>query len=157
VTKAGEVGLNITEADLLHEFSVSNVMDTKSPTIPAGTTLNEVITIVSSTDNYFYPVVGFENKLAGTITLDGIRKTFATQELNDWLIALDIAEPVAVKLTADVPLAEGLERMRKANLEYAPVVASAQDDTFVAMLDEQTVQRQLTAEMLARQKAVETV
>ena len=90
--KAGELGLNITEEDLIKAKSVGDVMDTEVPVISAGMPLSEVITMVSSTNNFFYSVVDNDNKLIGGITLDGIRNTFATQELNDWLVALDIAE-----------------------------------------------------------------
>ncbi len=62
---AGEIGLNVREEDLIETCRVADVADRKVPIIPAGTPLKEVI-----------------------------RDTFATQELNDWLIALDIMEPV---------------------------------------------------------------
>lgn len=155
--KAGELGLNITEEDLIKTYNVGDVMNTEVPTISAGMSLSEVIKVVSGTSNFFYPVVDEENQLLGGITLDGIRNTFQTQELNDWLVALDIVEPVIAKATPDVPLAEAFERTRHLDLEHLPVVASRQDDRFVGVLNCRAVRRSLSAEVLSRQQKADNI
>ena len=157
VKKAGEVGMNITEEDLIKTKSVGDVMDKDVPVISAGTLLSEVIRVVSGTNNFFYPVVDNENKLIGGITLDGIRNTFATQELNDWLVALDIVEPVIFKATPDVPLAEAFERSNHLDLEHLPVVTSNEDDGFIGVLNCRAVRRSLSAEVLSRQQKADSM
>jgi Kef-type K+ transport system membrane component KefB/predicted transcriptional regulator len=151
ITKAGEFGLNITEDDLIKTYKVQDVMDTKLPTLSAGMPLSEVIRIVSNTDDFYYPVVDSNNQLIGTVTLDGIRKTFATQELNDWLVTLDIAEPIVAKVTPHVPLSEALEKTRRLNVEHLPVVASNEDDRLIGILSYRAIRRNLSAEVLSRQ------
>jgi len=155
--KAGELGLNITEEDLIKTKSVGDVMDTEVPVISAGMPLSEVITMVSSTNNFFYSVIDNDNKLIGGITLNGIRNTFATQELNDWLVALDIAEPVIAKVTPDVPLAEAFERTKHLDLGHLPVVNSSQDDGFIGVLNCRAVRRSLSAEVLSRQQKADSM
>jgi len=155
--KAGELGLNITEEDLIKTKNVGDVMDTDVPVISAGMLLSEVITMVSSTNNFFYSVVDNDNKLIGGITLNGIRNTFATQELNDWLVALDIVEPVIAKVTPDVPLAEAFERTKHLDLGHLPVVNSSQDDGFVGVLNCRAVRRSLSAEVLSRQQKADSM
>jgi len=150
--KAGEAGLNITEDDLVRAYRVHDVMDTHVPAIAADLPLGKVIEIVSSTDSFYYPVVDKEKRLVGAFTLDGIRNTFATQELNTWLIALDLAEPIAEKVSPDTALAEALGRMRELGLEYAPVVDNEQGDRFLGVLSSSAVHRRLIAEVLARQQ-----
>jgi len=157
VTKAGEVGMNITEDDLLRTHSVADVMDGKAPVISAGDALGEVISIVSDTDSFYYPVVSSDQKLTGAITLHGIRNTFATQEVNDWLVALDIMEPIIAKVTPQIPLSEAFERAKRHDLDYLPVVASDADDTVVGLLDCPAVQRSLSAEVLSRQEKADSV
>ena len=152
VKQAGEVGLNITEEDLIATYNVSDVMDTKVPVISSGMSLSEVIKIVSTTDNFYYSVVDSDRKLIGAITLDGIRNTFSTQELNDWLIALDIAEPVVGKLTPDVALSDAFEKTRRLDTEHLGVVASGENDEFVGVLDCRKVCRTISAEVLSRQQ-----
>lgn len=158
VTKAGEVGMNITEEDLVRTHSVDDVMDKSAPVIPAGMGLGEVINLVSKTDDSYYPVVSTESKLIGAITLHGIRNTFATQELNDWLVALDIMEPVITRTTPRVPLSEAFEKAKRYDVEYLPVVSSEEgDDTLVGLLDCPAVRRLLSAEVLARQEKADSM
>jgi CIC family chloride channel protein len=132
-------------------------MDTKLPVLDAGMLLSEVIKVVSSSDSFYYPLVDNDKRLIGVVTLDGIRKTFATQELNDWLVALDIAEPIIDKVTPDIALSEALERARRLDLEYLPVVASNEDDKFVGVLDRRAVSRSLSAEVLSRQQKADNI
>ncbi|MBA7668562.1 hypothetical protein ES703_76675 [subsurface metagenome] len=155
--RAGEVGLNITEDDLIQTYSVADVMDAEVPVVSAGMSLSEVIKVVSSTDSFYYSVVDKDKKLMGAVTLDGIRNTFATQELNDWLVALDIMEPVIGKVTPDMALSDALEKIRKLNVEHVPVVASSQDDSFVGVLGDRAVRRSLSAEILSRQQKADSI
>ncbi len=157
ISKAGEAGLNITEEDLIQSYKVKDVIEIKLPTISIGMSLSEVIRTVSDTDGFYYPVVDNDKKLIGAVTLDGIRKTFATQELNEWLVALDITEPIITKLTPDIALAEAIEKARRLDVEYIPVVASSEDDQFVGVLDYRAVRRQLSAEVLSRQQKADNI
>ena len=150
--KGGEVGLNITEEDLIETYTVADVMDTEAPTISAGASLSEVIKIVSSTHSFYYSVVDSDRKLIGAVTLDGIRNTFTTQELNDWLVALDIAEPVIARITPDMALAGALEKAKQLDIEHIPVTASSEGNSLVGLLDCRAVLRSLSAEVLSRQQ-----
>jgi len=150
--KGGEVGLNITEEDLIETYTVADVMDTEAPTISAGASLSEVIKVVSSTHSFYYSVVDNDRKLIGAVTLDGIRNTFTTQELNDWLVALDIAEPVIARITPDMALAGALEKAKQLDIEHIPVTASSEGDSLVGLLDCRAVLRSLSAEVLSRQQ-----
>lgn len=155
--RAGEIGLNITEDDLIQTYSVADVMDAEVPVISAGMSLSEVIKVVSNTNNFYYSVVDDDNKLMGAVTLDGIRNTFATQELNDWLVALDIMEPIIGKVTPDMALSDALEEIRKLNVEHVPVVASSRDDSFAGVLGDRAVRRSLSAEVLSRQQKADSI
>jgi Kef-type K+ transport system membrane component KefB len=157
ISKAQEIGVNITEDDLIETYKVADVMNTKLPVLSAGMPLSEVIKIVSSTDELYYPVVDSDSQLIGTVTLDGIRKTFATQELNDWLVALDIAEPIVAKVTPNMALSEAFEKSRRLDIEYIPVTTSSGDDRFVGVLSCHAVRRQLSAEVLSRQQKADSI
>jgi len=157
VKKAGEVGLNITEEDLIETYSVADVMDTKASVISAGMSLRELIEVVSNTESFYYPVIDSDEKLIGAITLGDIRNTFATQELNDWLVALDIMEPVIARVTPDVALSEAFEKTRRLDIEHLPVVVSDEDDKFVGVLNCRAVRRSLSAEVLLRQQKADNI
>jgi Kef-type K+ transport system membrane component KefB len=152
VRRAGEVGMNITEDDLIKTHIVGDVMDAEAPVISAGMSLSEVIKFVGNTTSFYYSVVDKDRKLMGAVTLDGIRNTFMTQELNDWLVAIDIMEPVIATVTPEMPLAEAFERTKKLDVEHLPVVAAGADDKLVGVLNCRAVHRSLSAEVLARQQ-----
>ncbi|HDZ69222.1 MAG TPA: CBS domain-containing protein, partial [Phycisphaerales bacterium] len=136
---------------LIETYKVCNVMDTKTPVISAGMSLTEVIKVVSTTESFYYPVVGNDKKLIGAITLDGIRNTFATQELNDWLIAMDIVEPIVADISPDTALSEAFNKTKELGTEYMPVIDPKQEDKFVGVLDANAAHRKLSAEVLAKQ------
>ncbi len=150
--KAGELGLNVTEQDLVKSYKVGDVMDTGVPVISAAMPLSDVLQVVSSTEFFYYSVVDSQNKVIGAITLDGIRNSFATLELGDWLVALDITEPATVRVTPDVPLSTALERMQEQSIEQVPVVVSDQNDESMGVLDSRAVHRKLSGEVLSKQR-----
>lgn len=152
VTRAGEIGLNVREEDLMETCRVADVMDKTVPIISVATPLKEVIRTVSGTEAFYYPVVDGGNRLAGAITLHGIRNTFATQELNDWLVALDIMEPVVARITPETPLSEAFQRAKRYNLDHLPVVQAEGQDALVGVLDCPAARRSLSMEVLSRQE-----
>lgn len=157
VKKAGEIGLNITEEDLIETYKVGDVMDTKVAVISSGTALSEVLKVVSNTESFYYPVVDKDNQLLGAITLDDIRNTFATQELNDWLVALDVMEPIIAKVIPDIALSEAFEKTRDLDIEHLPVVVSDEDNKFAGVLNCRGVRRSLSAEVLSRQQKADNI
>ena len=157
IRKSGEVGMNITEEDLIRTYTVGDVMDTEVPVISAGMSLSEVIKVVSSTSSFYYPVVDDDAKLIGGVTLDGIRNTFATQELNDWLVALDIAEPIIASVNPEKPLSEAFKKTKRLDVEYLPVVSPGEGNRYVGVLNCRAVHRSLGAEVLSRQQKADSM
>lgn len=155
--RAGELGLNVTEADLVKTYTVGDVMDTHVPVIPAGMPLSDVIRLVSQTSSSYYSVVDGGNRIIGAITMEGIRATFATQELNDWLVALDILEPTVDELTPRMPLSQAMVRTHELDVEQLPVIASEDSDQYLGILDIRAVRRRLSAEVLAKQKEADSM
>jgi Kef-type K+ transport system membrane component KefB/predicted transcriptional regulator len=157
VKKAGEIGMNITEADLIKTYRVSDVMDTKHVVIYEDASIHEIIRVFGQTRSFYYPVLDKDNNITGAITVDSLRNTFANQELNDWLVALDIAEPVDAKVTPETPLSEAFGTAKHLDIEYIAVVSSSTEDRFVGVLDCPAVRRQLSAEVLSRQEKADRI
>jgi Kef-type K+ transport system membrane component KefB len=150
--KAGELGLNVTEEDLIKSYKVGNVMEPDVPVITAGASLSNVLETVSSTTHPCYCVIDDRRKIIGVITLDGIRNIFLAGEMNEWLVALDIAEPVTDVVTPDTSLFGAVELMEHNKIEFLPVVTSLQSGEYKGVLDSRAMHRQLDAEVLSRQR-----
>ena len=157
VKKAGEIGMNITEEDLIKTYTVADVMDTDHVAIPDHTPVREIISIFGQTKSFFYPVLDKNNNVTGAMTIDSIRNTFTNQQLHDWLLAMDVAEPIVAKVTAQTPLAEAFETAKHFDVEYLPVVSSSNEDKSVGVLDCREVRRQLSAEVLSRQEEADNI
>ncbi|MDD5326826.1 MAG: cation:proton antiporter [Phycisphaerae bacterium] len=155
--KAGELGLNVTEEDLIKTYNVSNVMERDVPVIAAGDSLNDVLKIISSTAHPCYCVVDDHKEIIGVITLEGIRNIFVAGEMSDWLVALDIAESVVDTVTPDTVLSQAVELMERGNIEYVPVVASRQGKEYAGVLNSQAMHRQLEGEVLSKQREADSM
>ena len=154
VKKAGEIGLGLTEEDLIKMYTVSDVMDSTPSVIRENMPLPQILNTFSQNDSLYYPVVDASSNLQGIITIAGIKDTFAYQQVADWLLACDVAQPVLDKTTAGTELLEALEKMRKFELEYMPVV-SDENEKLVGLLDRRLVNKKISAEILRREKASE--
>jgi len=153
--KAGEIGLNITEEDLIKTYSVADLTDVEVPVIKAETPITEMLGVFADTDAFYYPVIDKAEKLIGAITMDGIRNTFTTTEINEWLIALDVMEPVIATTAGEMPLEKALKKTSELDIEYLPVVES--DDKFAGVLNARTVRRRLSTIILEKQKEADAI
>ncbi len=155
VKKAGEVGLNITEEDLIKTYTVKDVMDAEPTTIAQDLLLQEILEVFSTSDSVYYPVVDRQSHIIGIITVAGIKEMFANREVAGWLLACDVAETVQDKTTPGKPLEELIELMRRYDLEHIPVVADADNDKLVGVLDYRRMNHKISAEILHRRKVAD--
>jgi Kef-type K+ transport system membrane component KefB len=152
VKKAGEVGLNITEEDLIKTYNVADVMDTEPTSIPQEMLLQEILEVFSTSESVYYPVIDGHSRLIGIITIPDIKEMFANREFAGWLLACDVAEPVRDKTVPNKPLEEIMEWMRRYNLESIPVVTNRDGDELAGVLDYRKTMRKISAEVLNRRK-----
>jgi len=151
VKKAGEMGLNVTEEDLIKTYTVKDVMDAEPTSIAQDLPLHQILEVFSTSDSVYYPVIDGQSRITGIITIADIKEMFANREVAGWLLACDVAEPVKDKTTPAKPLEEAMERMRRYDLENIPVVAG-DEDLLVGVLDYRKTMRKISAEVLHRRK-----
>ncbi len=152
VKKAGEVGMNVTEEDLIKTYTVADVMNTSPTTITQDVPLQQILEVFSTSESVYYPVIDGQSRIIGIITIADIKEMFANQDVAGWLLACDVAEPVQDKTTPDKPLKEVIEQMRLYNLENVPVVAGKDSDKLAGVLDYSKTLRKISAEVLHRRK-----
>jgi Kef-type K+ transport system membrane component KefB len=152
VKKAGEVGMNVTEEDLIKTYKVKDVMDTEPTSIAQDLPLQQILEVFSTSDSVYYPVIDPQSRITGIITIPDIKEMFANREFAGWLLACDVAEPVRDKTTPDKPLEEAMEQMRRYDLGNMPVVASDESNELVGVLDYRKTLHKISAEVLHRRK-----
>jgi len=155
VKKAGEIGMNVTEEDLIKTYAVADVMDTTPTSIPRDMPLPQILEVFSTTDSLYYPVIDAQSRITGVITIADIKEMFASRDVAAWLLACDVAEPVLDKTTPNTPLEEALDQMRRYDLESIPVVADDSSNRLVGVLDYRKVNRKISAEVLHRRKTAD--
>ena len=101
VKKAGEIGMNVTEEDLIRTYTVKDVMDTRPTSIAQDLPLQQILEVFSKTDSVYYPVIDAQSRIVGIITIAGIKEMFVNQEVAGWLLACDVAEPVLDKTRSE--------------------------------------------------------
>jgi len=157
VEKAGEVGLNVTEEDLIRTYTVKDVMDAKPTSITQNLPLHQILEIFSTSDSVYYPVIDSESRITGIITIAAIKEMFANQDVAGWLLACDVAEPVRDETTPDQQLEEVMEHMRRYDLENMPVVTDSDGDELAGMLNYHKVLRKVSAEVLHRRNKADGI
>jgi NAD(P) transhydrogenase subunit beta len=149
---SGEAVPEVTEEDLIRQYSVKEVMDTNPVTLREDLSLDAILDALGKSDSLYYPVVDEQLLLKGIITVSGIKETFAQRDVAlGWLLACDIAQPADDKTTWNTPLAKAMEHMKKFDLEYMPVV-SGDDNKLVGAIDARAVNRRISAEVLRKRR-----
>ncbi len=157
VKRAGEVGLNITEEDLIKSFTVADVMDTSPKIIAQDSPLEQILEVFGKTDSIYYPVVDSESNIVGEITIPGIKEMFANRDVAAWLLAVDVAEAVMDRTTPDKNLEDVFDYMKRYNLGHLAVVAADGADKLAGVLDYSRAMRKISAEVLNRRKTADTM
>jgi len=153
VKKAGEVGMNVTEEDLIKSYKVKDIMDTEPAIIRQDVLMDDILEVFSESDSVYYPVVDDKLRILGVITIADIKEMFANRDVAAWLLAIDVAEPVVDKTTPETPLEEAIDHMGRYHLEHLPVVlADKGGDRLAGVLDHRKALRKISAEVLRRRK-----
>ncbi len=155
VSKAGEVGLNVTDEDIFRDSLVADAMNRELSVIHEGMHLNEVLQVYGTSAAINFPVVDVSGHLTGVITVESIKSSLTATELDNLLLAHDLMESVVVTTSPDVPLADALDQMNEYAVDYLPVVT--EDKQLVGLLESQAVQRFVSKQRLAIEQKLATM
>jgi Kef-type K+ transport system membrane component KefB len=155
VTKAGEVGLGISEEDLIRSYTVADMMDPTPPVIQIDDRMEKIFDVISSSASYlFYPVVDELGRLQGVVGLEDLKPILGEQAaVRELLVAYDLMENCSESITPGTPLQEAFNIMRKAQLGFLPVVENKSISKLVGFLDHHVINEKLARELLRRQQA----
>ena len=157
VTRAGEVGMNITRDDLVKEYRVGDVMNAEVPTLGVGDAFSAVLRRLRESDAPAFPVVDDERRLLGVVTMAELRSALgAGTAFGELLVASDLMGPTNDTVERDLPLQEALTRLEEQDIEYLLVTEPTGEETpprLVGLLQRRAVDRRLNREIIRRQES----
>lgn len=131
VTKAGEVGLNVTEDDIKKNSKLKDVMwgteticSTSSPAIVSETdTISSILNSFCRHNNLNYAVKSAEGNLVGVISLEHIKETLQIGEMAETVLAMDIMDSPFATCSPEDSLPDTYELFDKYDTEAIPIVS----------------------------------
>ncbi|MFT7513285.1 MAG: Kef-type K+ transport system membrane component KefB/predicted transcriptional regulator [Candidatus Omnitrophota bacterium] len=150
ITKAGEVGRNVTEEDIMAELKVTDVVDTDIIPLLEATPLEVVVQHFAEQDFFVYPVVSQDGNIIGVLTFDMLKEILTDRDTWQWLVVGDVMNPVRHRLSGGMNLAEALSQMQNNQVEALPVVESSENEKLLGVLDLRDVRRKVNAELVIR-------
>ncbi len=153
IVKAQEVGLNITEEDVLRKTNVSHIIDKNPPYVYGDMLLKNILNVFSQSNYHTYPVVDKGKKLKGVITIESIRKSFVHSEIGNLIIAHDIMEPVITnKISPDSSLLEAEEVINKYSVDYLPIVNI--DSVLLGFIEKEAIDKFVSSRLIEAEEKV---
>ncbi|MBU1106688.1 MAG: cation:proton antiporter [Candidatus Riflebacteria bacterium] len=156
ISKTGEIGLNITEEDLIASHTIEQVMVKADHHIHPAATAYEVLELFANTPALAIPVVDEDHRLLGMVRMEEIKETWFTGQLEHLIIAADMMAYPVQSIYPDMLLSEVVELARELSLDVLPVVNSKADNTFLGLIDTRFMHQMLVKELVSRQGAALT-
>ncbi len=153
VKKAGEIGRNVTEEDVMAEMVVRDVVDKAIVPLKEGTPLEAVVQHFAEQDTFVYPVVSSEGAIIGVLTFENLKELLNERDTWHWLVVGDVMQPVRHKLLAGMSLTEALKEMGNNQVESMPVIENKETGKLLGVLDIRAARRRINAELVKRRSA----
>jgi CBS domain-containing protein len=150
VIRAGEVGKDITEEDLLASYRVSEIMDSKPPVLKRDTTLKQVLQTAAESEFLYYPVVDEASHPIGIISFLEIKQMFMIGGLESLVLACDLMTDILAVTVPEARLIEALEKMNEVEVEVLPVVSADKDRHLVGMIEQRRIRQVISKEIFRR-------
>lgn len=155
IYKADEAMRNVTEEDIIEQYSVKDVMEADFLVVKENYNLHEVIDIMKKSDFYEFPVVDVSGSFCGVITLGEVRDAFYEEQMDLLVLAGDLVRTAEDVLKPEQPLGEAMEIFQSKNIDYLPVISDDEKRTLQGQLSYRRLRERITKELLLRQQELE--
>jgi len=150
VHKAGEVGLNITEEDLIQQSTAGDLLGKSPVMIQENMPIMTILAQISESESLFFPVISREGQIRGLLSIEGIKNAFIAQELTAMILAHDLMEAVPLSCSPTAPLPDILEEMKFRHLEAIPVLD--EENKPLGIIENRGIQKLLSRKILELHK-----
>ncbi|MDP8233830.1 MAG: cation:proton antiporter [Candidatus Saelkia tenebricola] len=153
--KAGEIGLNITEEDIMLNSKANDIMDKNPPLIYENMLLVDILNIFSNSNNLYYPVINKDKVLRGVITVDSVKRILMTTDLSVLVLAHDLMDSPAAVTSPDTYMTDVKEILDRYNLDFLPVVTG--DNKLSGFIERRSFDRFISTRLIELQKQTESL
>ena len=142
------------DISVMDDIQVADVMRKQVTTIPENMHFGDIMNLItSSTDNYF-PVVDTEGRLTGVVSIQNVREVMLdSAELCDLVVAKEIATEKVITLIGTNNLNEAMEKFTQMDVEQLPVVRNDDSTKVIGMISRMDVIAAYNREVLNKSKA----
>lgn len=131
VTKAGEVGLNVTEEDIKKNSKLSDVTwgaekiccATSPAIVLENCTISSILNSFCHHNNLNYAVKSAEGNLVGIISIEHIKETLQIGEMAESVLAMDIMDSPFVTCSPEDTLPDAYRMFDEHDTEAIPIVS----------------------------------
>ena len=146
IENAGEAGLNITEDDIIEKSCAADFIRSKESRLQCEDNLKTILKVFSENDDLYYPVVTQNDKLAGVISVNEIKDTLMYSEISDLLAAIDLMSSFDSPVLPGTPMKEVIDILHRTQSDFVAVID--QDGKFCGLIEQYSIQRQLSTKLL---------
>jgi len=122
------------EENVMAGIKVGEVMSDDFTVVNQVTPYNELVRILTMSDNLYFPVVDDDGFMTGILSFHDLRGHLFEPELGKLVVAKDLATSDVVTLTPEDNLVKAFERFNSIDVEKIPVVESDDRRRVVGMI-----------------------
>jgi Kef-type K+ transport system membrane component KefB/predicted transcriptional regulator len=152
---SGESGRNVTREDVIESWTAADVMDKDVIALNESDPIAKAAQMFVRHDYLVYPVVDRQQRMAGVLSLQGLKDVLSNPDSWAWLLVSDVMIPARYKVFSSSALKEVLEQMYELNIDQVPVVSTGNGDIPVGFLDRAKIREHIDIEVFRRRQAIE--
>jgi CIC family chloride channel protein len=120
--------------DVLEGITVKDVDWRQRQTVPEGMRLKEIVQLLATSRQHYFPVVDGEGRFVGIFSTDDVRGYLYNELIWELANARDVMTTRVVSVTPEDDLNTALTRFTELNLDELPVVAAGRKTELLGML-----------------------
>jgi CIC family chloride channel protein len=125
---------------LLEEMHVEEAVQPQPVmVIPENMPLSQLIQVMASSRQIYFPLVDGGGRLTGILSINDIRGVMFEESVQRLIVAKDVATSNVVRVFGQDSLQEALDKMVRLNVDELPVVKEDAPDEIVAMISKRDI------------------
>jgi len=135
--RAGEIGRNVTEEDIMETMTVGEIAKTEVPVVTVNDPIQTVIDAYVNGDADHVTVVDTEKHIQGLIGPNEIKNVLLEKEIWTWMLAADILQPSATVLHPEQKISQAVQVLSQVGADE--LVVADGDNHFAGLIDRHTI------------------